>query len=91
MKKDKVETAIMECYVELYKHSTPKADFNKLMKDAKLNDRGQKIIPFMDYEIDEKKYTEILEKTIKKYKLNSFTKRQFEVTVALGVSPTFKK
>ena len=47
-KKDKVSEALWDCLVELYANSTPSADFNKLVEEAPINDRGQKDVPFMD-------------------------------------------
>ena len=37
----KEDQAIMKCYVELYKNSTPQADFNLLVENATINERGQ--------------------------------------------------
>jgi hypothetical protein len=91
MKETKNDKAIMECYVELYKNSTPPADFNELMGTAEINEHGQKVIDFMAYEIDEKLYDEIVDGIIKKYKFVNYKKQQFKTTVALGCSPKFKK
>lgn len=92
MIKDKKISAFMtECYVELYKNSTPPADFNKLVKTAKLNEFGQKIIPFMKHSIDEEKYHSIVNEIIKKHKIPKLLVNQFRASIALGCSPTFKK
>lgn len=85
-----IDKAILKCYCELYNNSTPKADFNKLIKTAKTNSLGQKIIPFKKYQIEEDKFNEILENTIKEFKIKGMYKQQFKTTIYLGCSPKFK-
>ena len=87
----KEDNAIHKCYVELFKHSTPSTDFDLLVENANVNDRGQKEIDFMSYEIDEEKYDQIVESTIKEFKIESWKKQQFKNTIALGSSPKFSK
>jgi len=48
-----IDKALMHCYRELYANATPSASFDELLKNATINDRGQKEIPFLDYEIEE--------------------------------------
>lgn len=91
MKQEKLESAIMECYCELFKNSSPSADFTELVKTAKLNEFGQKEIPFMDYSIEEAKYTEIVSSIVHKYKIPKHLVQRFNTTIALGCSPKFKK
>ena len=50
MKQNKIDDALFDCYRELFANSTPKGDFDQLVEDATVNDRGQKEIPFDDYE-----------------------------------------
>ena len=38
------EKAIWECYRRLYKASTPSADFDELVKNASINESGEKQI-----------------------------------------------
>lgn len=87
---NKEDRAIMECYVELFKQSNPSADFEQLVENADINERGQKVIDFMSYEIEEKLYTEIVDSIIKKYKFKNYKVQQFKNTIALGCSPKFK-
>ena len=91
MKQTKDDKAIMECYVELFKQSNPSADFEQLVENADINERGQKVIDFMSYEIEEKLYVEIVDSIIKKYKFKGYKVQAFKNTIALGCSPTFKK
>jgi len=80
----------MECYRILFYKSTPSADFEKLMEEADVNEDGQKVINFMDYEIDEEVYDVIVESIIRKYKFKGYKIQQFKTTIALGCSPKFK-
>ena len=88
---NKEDKAIMECYNELFKNSDPSANFNDLLDNASINERGQKEIPFMDHSIEEDIYDNIVDTIIKKYKFSGMKKQQFKTTIALGCSPTFKK
>lgn len=85
----KIDKAIMECYTELYKHSTPQADFEELVKNAEIID-GVKVIPFMDYEIEEELMDKIIKETFKKYKLPKYMEARFRVSIYLGCSPKRK-
>ena len=46
------EKIIHEIYRDMFKASTPSGDWDELLKNATINERGEKEIPFMDYEID---------------------------------------
>jgi len=87
----KESKAIYECYRRLYENSTPKADFDVLLRNAGTNEIGQKVINFMDYEIDEILCDSIIDDIIKEYKITSkFKKDSFKNTIYLGASPKFK-
>jgi len=86
----KLYNLIMDCYRELYKESTPSADFDELVKNAPINDEGQKMIDFNAYEIDFGKNHEIVEKYIKKGKLTYLEERGFKIEMFLGCAPRTK-
>lgn len=88
MKEQKI---IWQIYKEMYAVSTPAADFDKLVEEAEKNELGQKIIPFNDYEISEKDYEEILERNLKGKRLTKLKQQMIRNTIALSVSPRFKK
>lgn len=88
-KEERNNKLMMECYTEIYAVSNPPADFQELMDNAPINDRGQKEIPFMDHEIEYNDYLKIVNKLVEKYKLSRIEKRQFKTSVALGCSPKF--
>jgi hypothetical protein len=82
---------VMDCYREMFKQSTPSADFDELLDKAELNEFGQKVIDFMSYEIEEDKFEEILTSTIKRNKLVEYEAKRVSVNVYLGCSPKTKK
>jgi len=87
-----IDKALMHCYRELFANATPTASFDELLKNATTNDRGQKEIPFLDYEIEESKFDEIIDDTIKVYKIKgAILKQSFKNTILFGCSPKFKK
>jgi len=77
--------AVMYCYKRLYEEATPKANFFELPykdKDSKF---------FLDYEIETQTMNEIMEETMKKYKIKrKIWKQAFRNTVLLGCSPKTK-
>jgi len=87
-----IDKAMMHCYRELFANATPPASFDELLKNATTNEQGQKVIPFMDYEIEESKFDEIIADTIKIYKIkHKILKTSFRNTILFGCSPKFKK
>lgn len=87
-----IDKAMMHCYRELYANATPPASFDELLENATVNEQGQKVIPFLDYEIEEEVFEEIVADTIKVYKINrSYLKQSFRFTIMMGCSPKFKK
>lgn len=51
----------------------------------------QKDIEYMNYELDEDTYREIIEAKIKEHKLTGFRAEAFKNTMYLGSGPAFKK
>jgi hypothetical protein len=86
----KLYNLVMDCYRELYKEATPSADFDELVKNAPINDEGQKMIDFDAYEIDFDKNHEIVEKYIKKMRLTKYEERGFRFEMFLGCAPRTK-
>lgn len=87
-----IDKALMHCYRELFANATPPASFDELLKNSTVNDRGQREIPFMDYEIEESVFDEIVEDTTKLYKIkHKILKQSFRNTILMGCSPKFKK
>lgn len=92
MKRKDLDQAMMHCYRQLFAYSTPAASFDVLVENAKINERGQKEIPFMDYEIDEGHAREIIDQTIKDFKIKpKYLADSFRTGIYLGCSPKFKR
>jgi hypothetical protein len=84
---NKEELALLECYRRLFKQATPSADFDLLCENATLDEQGRKIIPFLDYELEDGKFKQIISEVIKQYKIKSLRRKAFEITILLGCSP----
>lgn len=91
MKETKEQEIIWNIYKDLYANSEPPCDFDKLVENAEINELGQKVIHFLDYEISQKEYEEIVERNLKNQRLTKLKKQAIRNSVALGVSPKFKK
>ena len=87
----KITNALMHCYRELYANSEPPASFDQLMKDAPMNEAGQKVIDYMAYSIDEGLYAKIVIDTMDLYKIKGRLRKEFEVSMYLGAGPRFKR
>jgi len=82
----KEEQLMLDCYRELFAKSNPKGDFDKLMAEATINKRGEKEIPFDDYEIDDGLLREIIDKYAKQVH-PKWKRLRFRNTIFLGCSP----
>ena len=91
MKKTVVNEAMTHCYRELYKNATPPADFDKLVEEAPVNEHGKKDINFMAYEIEEDVMENIINNTLKKFKITTpYMAKKFRQAIYLGASPKYK-
>jgi hypothetical protein len=90
-REDKVNKIMMNIYYELYAAATPPIDFELLMEKSSRNERGQIIIPYDDYEIEESTYNEIIKNIINTRKLKKYQKDAITKSIYLGCSPRFKK
>lgn len=88
MKKE--EKIMLEIYRELYLNAEPSADFDELVANAELDEFGRKDIHFMDYEISQEKEDEIIEKHLKKNRVNAYMRRAITASILLGCSPKTK-
>ena len=82
--------AFHECYVRLFANSTPPGDFNKMLDEAETNRLGQKVIPFMDYEIEQDVMDKIIEDVSVEFKLKKIDFVPFRNGILLGCSPKTK-
>lgn len=87
MNNKKFEKSLMNCFIDVYNNSIPKADFLKLIDEAHIDETGRKKIPFEDYQIDHKLLDEIIIKHIKESKIPKHLHSAFKFQVYLGPSP----
>jgi hypothetical protein len=87
----KIDEVMTSIYTELYAVSEPSVSWNYLLESAELNERGQKIIPYNDHEIDQEVYEEIVKRHLKESKLPKWRKDALSRGILLGCSPKFKK
>lgn len=90
MRKLNWQKIIIDTYIELYQNAEPQADFNKLIEDAEINERGQKVIPFNDYEIEASVMDSIIDSFSKRYKMSKHDLSSYEFNIYLGCSPKTK-
>lgn len=79
-----------DTYVELFKEATPSADFDDLVKNGILGSDGRLIIPFNDYELEDDKFDEIMNRFIKKYRIPKAYRSNYQFAILLGASPRTK-
>lgn len=80
-----------ETYERLFAKSTPKADFNELLKNARIDKEGQKHIDFMDYELSREEFEKTLTFMIDNYNIPDYKRAAFKTNIYLGCSPKFKE
>jgi hypothetical protein len=89
MKKlDKKNKALHEVFQQAYLRATPSADFDKLLEEAFIDDKGMKHIDYDAYVLDNSIADEIIQEVYKKYKITSKLDKQFiSYNYHLGASP----
>ena len=85
LKKD--DKICWEIYRLLYAASSPPADFDELVANATIDEKGQKHIPFMEHEIDERVMSLIIDSVLKEKKVKKDKWQMFKNTIYLGCSP----
>jgi hypothetical protein len=61
-----------------------------LLAEAQLNENGQKVVPFMDYECETEIMEQILATAFKKHRVPEYVQRQLKFAFWLGCSPKSK-
>lgn len=87
----KIDEVMTSIYTELFAVSEPSVSWNYLLESAELNERGLKIIPYNDYQIDQEIYKEIVKRHLKELKIPKWRKEAISRGILLGCSPKFKK
>jgi len=82
---------LLEIYRKVYAVSEPPADFDELVANAEVNERGEKQIKFLEYQCEEAVMQQIFDETKTKYKIKGQRQKQFSFSFWLGCSPKTKK
>ena len=82
---------LLEIYRKVYAVSEPPANFDELVANAELNERGEKVIKFLEYQCEEAVMQQIFDETMTKYKIKGQRQKQFSFSFWLGCSPKTKK
>ena len=92
MAKKTVRDVMLDIYRELYSKATPSVNFDELVANAEVDESGRKIIPYMDYYLDDDEYTSIVNKYLKRYhRRDSGFLKAIEFEAYLGCGPTSHK
>lgn len=81
---------LLEIYRKVYAVSEPPADFDELVANAEINERGEKVIKFLEYECEHDVMQAILDEAIAKYKIKGHRAKAFQFSFWLGCSPKTK-
>lgn len=84
------EKLVNECTTYIDYNGKPHESKTPLSKEELIERGWKKDIHYMDYELDEKTYQDIVESKIKEHKLKGMRAMAFRNTMYLGSGPTFK-
>lgn len=87
MRQSRDEKILYDYYRRVYKAATPSADFDELVENAKINDRGQKEIDYNAYEIEEEILEQIIKDIFKQYRIPVYRRKAFTFEFHLGCGP----
>lgn len=90
MSKKKDDLILHELYRRAFAASTPYGNWDKMLEKARINERGEKEIPFMDYECDENTLEDIFNTVMKENKIPKWKQKAFSFSFYLGCSPKTK-
>ena len=85
MKKEKLDSLILDCLKEIYRHTTPSADLDYLMSSGETKKEGW----FDEYTITQVSFESILGRWIDRYSLKGTDLQYFRTNLYLGPSPRF--
>lgn len=90
MKRGTEELILFEMYRRAFAASTPKGDFDEMLKNAEINEFGEKTIPFNDYECKSETMEKIIQDVLKEHKVPKHKHSMFRFSFILGCSPRSK-
>jgi hypothetical protein len=90
-KQHRDEKILHELYRRAFARSTPQGDFDSLMENAEINEQGEKVIPYMDYECEEEVLQEVFNSVMKEFRVPVPRRKAFSFHFYLGCSPKTKR
>jgi len=87
----KLNSMVDDLYREIYKNSTPPADFDELVKNALYDEWGKKDIKFRNYKIKGSLFDSILKNYFIGKRLTKYEKTLITNTLYFGAIPEFDK
>lgn len=87
MRQSRDEKILYDFYRRAYKAATPSANFDELVENATINERGEKVIDFNAYEIDEETLDQIIKDIFKQYRIPLYRRKAFSFEFHLGCGP----
>lgn len=90
MSKKTNKLILHELYRRAFAASTPYGNWDKLLAEAVINDQGEKVIPYMDYECEGAVLEDIFHTVMKEYKVPKGVQNRFSFLFYLGCGPKTK-
>lgn len=90
-KDEKDYDILSEMYRRAYAASTPIGDFDVMVRNASINEFGQKVIPYLKYECEQEVMDQIVVAVLKENKVPKWRRPMFRNSFMLGCSPKTKQ
>lgn len=90
MNNNKYNLILHELYRRAFAASTPYGNWDKMFEEAVINERGEKIIHYMEYECDKEVLENIFNTVMKENKIPKKKQKIFSFSFYLGCSPKTK-
>ena len=91
MRQSRDEKILFDYYRRVYKAATPSVNFDELVENATINDRGEKVIDYNAYEIEEGVQEQIIKDIFKQYRIPLYRRKAFQFEFHLGCGPKTKR
>lgn len=89
-KKQKMNKILWNIYRDVYACSNPSISFDTLYRQSRLDDKGNKIIPCNEYEIEGELLDDIVKYHLLQYGIDNKMKTEIMLQVYLGYIPKIK-
>ena len=83
-----IHKIIHAIFIDMYKEAEPSVDFDKLIEESEVDERGLKIVPYWDYYLNQERQEEIIKEHLKGKRLTKLMKASIRNYVNMGISPS---